>query len=178
VILVPNETAWLFENVGGFKRDVFYDTVYGRASQLEICVCIPMKESSRFGGDTDAIGINPADGTGENRDLGFCQISNKWNPELLQQHRWRDPHDNVRMFRRVFDDAVRYWGDPAKSGYRGPFAGFTPWKPFNKELKDASGKVIGYTWGEGVWGQMLAPARIGIKAPFEPANPYEVAWKR
>jgi hypothetical protein len=178
VILVPNETAWLLENVGRFKRDVTYDTIYGTVTELEIAVCLPMRESNRLGGDTDAIGVNPSDGTGENRDLGFMQISSKWNPKRLQVHRWRDPHENARMAGEVFAEAVRFYTDPAKASYRGKFGGFTPWNVFNKKITDATGKVVETKWGEGPWGLMLPAARLGIAAPFEPVNPYTVAWRR
>jgi hypothetical protein len=92
VILVPNEIAWLALNVAGLD-----------GGQAFHATAIALGES---GGRTDAIGQVP---TSPNRDLGLWQISSKWHADKLVRFRWRDPYDNARMMRLVFDAAGQRW---------------------------------------------------------------------
>ena len=63
-------------------------------------VAVALAES---GGNTDVMGRSE---TGENlgqRDHGLFQISGRWHGDALQQFSWRDPYDNTRMARLVWE---------------------------------------------------------------------------
>lgn len=125
MILVPNEIAWLALNVAKWTPE-----------QAVIAVAVALGES---GGDTEAIGRvygNP------NRDLGVWQISTRWQGDKLQQYRWRDPYDNARMARLIFDGFVRMTGD-----------GWDGWTVYK------AGKHLDW----------MADAELAMKFPFEPS---------
>lgn len=137
MILVPNEIAWLVLNVGGWTGD---DAVVG--------TCVILAES---GGDTDAIGKVAGDGFA-NRDLGLGQISNRWHGARLQRFRWRDPYDNVRMMREVFNE----W-------QRRPDSGGDGWKAW-------------HVYTSGAWEGHDPAARIGLRFPWAPP-PSQAGWR-
>jgi hypothetical protein len=135
MILVPNELYWLAEKVALLDPQ---NCLYA--------VAVGIAESA---GDTDCIGKvwDPPEKT-PNRDLGVWQISTQWHGKKLQTYRWRDPYDNARAMRAVYDEAVRInaaEGVPERSAWwpwhaatNGSFAAFMddaalgqkyPWQP-------------------------------------------------
>jgi hypothetical protein len=137
MILSPHEVAWLALHVGYWGPD-----------DATIAVAVALAES---GGDTDALSRSS---TGDNvgqRDHGLFQISGRWNGDKLQLHRWRDPFDNTRMARQVYDGFVKA-GKPGWSAW-------TVWNT-NRHL------------------DFLADALHGLAAPFEPVNPQTTGWRR
>jgi hypothetical protein len=134
MILAPNEIAWLNLNIGGWVGE-----------EALSMTAIMLAES---GGDTEAINLK----TPPNRDLGLGQISTKWNWDKLQKYRWRDPFDNVRMCRLVFNDFLR----------RPEANGFLAWTVF------ISGAYLTH----------IPTAELGLAHPWEPINPHTTAWRR
>lgn len=139
MILSPHEIAWLAINVGkweGFDQPV--------------AVAVALAET---GGDTDVLGrskdtTNPAS-LGQ-RDHGLWQVSGRWHGKKLQTFRWRDPYENCRMARMVFDEFVKA-GKP----------GWTAWAVFNS----------------GAFEAFVPDAIHGLAAPFAPVNPHTTAWR-
>lgn len=107
-----------------------------------VMVAIAMAES---GGNTDAIGFSPPDGSGENRDLGLFQISSRWWADLLAKNpRWRDPDTNALMARVVHVKTAKAFAG------RGVDAGLTAWS----------------TYTSGSWARYVPAARRGVAHPF------------
>jgi hypothetical protein len=138
MILSPHELGWLALNVGGWTGD-----------DAAIAVAVALAES---GGDTDVLARSkdPASASLGQRDHGLWQISGRWHGKRLQVHRWRDPFDNCRMARQVFDEFVRS-GKP----------GWSAWAVFNG----------------GAFEAFMPDARHGLAAPFIPVNPHTTGWR-
>jgi hypothetical protein len=97
VKLAPNEWAWLFRHVNLSDVRAMTD------DEIITATAIVFAES---GGETDTIAYSlttsPFYG---NADLGAIQASNWWNGPRLQQYRFRDPYDSVRMFKIIWKTA-------------------------------------------------------------------------
>lgn len=135
--LSPHEIAWLAIHVNPSGVRAFT-----RPEAVEAVATI-LAES---GGETDLIAWSPKlqlDGTPNpaygNADHGGGQISGFHHGRLLQQYRFRDPHDNMRMFKLVWtwaghsfgpwnvsDEAVAKWAMAADIGMRYPFEPINP----------------------------------------------------
>jgi len=91
MILSPHEIAWLCLNVGLWTVD-----------DATIMTAIALAES---GGNTEALGRSkdPASASLGQRDHGLFQISGRWFGDKLQTYRWRDPYDNTRLARYIWD---------------------------------------------------------------------------
>lgn len=101
--LAPNEWAWLFRNVQVADVRAMSD------DEIITAVAVVYAES---GGDTDTIAYSPATSKFYgNADLGAVQVSNWWNGPRLQEFRFRDPYDSVRMFKQIWK-AAGYKFDP------------------------------------------------------------------
>jgi hypothetical protein len=144
MILSPNEIAWLLINVAGMTGE---DVVIGTAVAL-----------AESGGDTDIMGSLSSDNPTtvkdetENVDLGLFQISNRWHGDKLQKYRWRDPYDNTRILRLVFDE----WKRRPDSGGDG----WKAWSVYNSGRHEA----------------FMSRARNAVKFPFPP-QPAQAGWR-
>jgi hypothetical protein len=138
--LSPHEIAWLFLNVQvPGVREMTRDEVL-------TATAVALAES---GGDTDVLGQSPITSKYYgNWDHGLTQISGWFGGTLLQTHRFRDPHDSVRMFKIFWKNA----------GYT-----FNPWN-----VTDNPASVD----------KWRPAAEVGLRYPFEPVNPYTTAWRR
>lgn len=168
-ILVPNEVAWLAENIGNFSRIKLLDTPHGSYSELVIATALPLKESSPYGADTDAIGMDSG-GRTANRDLGAWQCSTRWHSQKFRIYNWRDPYENVKVAKAIYVETLKAF--PTRLGQA---SGFTAWSVFN--AVDDADLDKDPEWGAGVWHEMIAPALLGVDQPFQPFNPHTTPWK-
>lgn len=134
MILSPNEVAWLAEHVGGWVGD---DAI--------VAVAVARAESAF---DTDALNMSHP----PNVDHGLFQISSRWHGDKLRRFRWRDPYDNVRMARLVFDEFVR----------RPEGNGWLAWTVYN------SGAYLTH----------MDLATLAFHNPVEPINVHTTGWRR
>jgi len=138
MILSPHEIAWLALNVGHWTPE-----------EATVMTAIALAES---GGNTEALGRSK-DSASESlgqRDHGLWQVSGRWFGGLMQVYRWRDPYDNARMARMVFDERAR----------RLDHNGFGAWN-------------VTITGAEL---QFMPDARWGVQAPWPPP-PAQVGWR-
>ena len=131
--LAPNEVAWLALEVGKWEEE---------DATIMTAICYP-----ESGGNIMAVNNrNPP-----NFDLGLFQISTRWNYDKLQQYRWRDPFDNVRMARIIFDEFER----------RPEGDGFLAWSVYkNESHKD-----------------YMELAELAVQHPWEPIDPFTTPWR-
>jgi hypothetical protein len=138
MILSPHETAWLAIHVAKWTGD-----------DVKIAVAVACGES---GNDAEALARSSSTSAYQGqRDHGLWQISGKWHGAKLQRYRWRDPFDNARMARAVFDEFVRMGR-----------VGWEAWAVYNS----------------GSYTPFLLDAEYAVAAPFEPINTATTAWRR
>lgn len=100
--LSPHEIAWLAINVNVSGARLMTN------DEVITTVAIWLAESM---GDTDIIAYSPTTSAYYgNADHGGGQISGWWHGPKLQLHRFRDPFDNMRMFKMIWKDAGYNFG--------------------------------------------------------------------
>lgn len=133
IYLAPNEVAWLAINVGNWDED---------EAVTMTAICYP-----ESGGNIMAVNNKYP----PNFDLGLFQVSTKWNYDKLKQYRWRDPFDNVRMARIVYNEFL----------LRPEVDGFFAWN----------------TYKDGSYEAYLPLAELAVQHPWEPINPFTEDWR-
>jgi hypothetical protein len=142
MILAPNEVAWLATITAGFGATPHNAGPGAGIPQHVLAVAIAYDES-RF--NTEAVN----DRFPPNWDLGVWQVSTRWGWQLHTKYHWRDPYDNARMLRAVFDGQARQFGD-----------GFHGWTTYNNGLSAVA----------------LDVARLAVQHPWAPVAP-GVTWR-
>lgn len=120
---------------------------YWTGTDLVTAIAVALAES---GGDTEAMHRSASGSSVGNRDHGLWQISNRWHQRkgdgspgrlLLAGAAWRDPYENARLAREVYDETKAMGKD-----------GWTAWQVY------LSGTYMTY----------VADAELAVRAPWPP----------